>query len=137
MNPFQSESFDTIDALLEFLPPGEKRLVERLRALVLECIPDAREKMSYNVPFYSRNTRICFIWPASVPWGGITEGVYIGFMRGNELADDGYLEKGKRKTVYTKTFYRGSDIDADRVRALLYEAVDADDRALRLRKVRR
>jgi len=137
MNPFQNVSFDSIEALLEFLPPDERKLTERLRALVLECIPDAREQLSYNVPFYSRRTRICFIWPGSVPWGGIKEGVSIGFVRGNQLADDGWLERGKRKTVFTKTFLSLKDIDADRIRALLFEALDADARAFDEKKGRK
>ncbi|GAA4344314.1 hypothetical protein GCM10023184_45450 [Flaviaesturariibacter amylovorans] len=134
MNRFQPFSFDTLGELTEFLPPDQRKLLERLRALVLECIPDATEKLSYNVPFYSRRTRIVFIWPGAVGWGGTSEGVQLGFCRGNELADDGYLEKGTRKQVYMKTFHRTSDIDADRVRALLFEALDADEAAWRRKR---
>lgn len=133
-NRFQPFSFDSLEELLEFLPADQRKLLQRLRALVLGCIPDAQEKLSYNVPFYSRRTRIVFIWPGAVGWGGTFEGVQLGFCRGPELADDGYLDKGTRKQVYTKTFRHPSDIDADQVRALLFEALEADEAAWRRKK---
>ena len=127
MNPFQNVSFSTVEELLETLPPEERKLVEQLRAIVFACIPDAAEKLSYNVPFYYRHTRICFIWPGSVPWGGIKEGVMLGFCKGNRLTDIGYLDKGGRKSVFTKTFYTTKEINRETISQLLYEAVSIDE----------
>jgi len=135
MNKFQPIRFKSINEFLDYLPPTELKIVERLRSLVLECIPDAKEKLSYNVPYYYRHTRICYIWPGSVPWGKVPEGgVVLGFCKGQLLADASYLEIGERKEVYTKTFYSTKEIDADIVRQLLYEAAAIDEAVKRQKK---
>ena len=51
MNKFQPIRFSSVNELLDHLPPDELKTVERLQNLVLECIPDAKEKLSYNVPY--------------------------------------------------------------------------------------
>jgi len=128
MSKMQALDFRSVEDLLAFLPQDEARIARQLRELVLQCIPDAKEKLSYNVPFYSRFTRICYIWPGSVPWGSKTKkGVDIGFCRGNLLSDTGYLDKGNRKQVFTKTFNSSKEIDAEALRQLLYEAVVMDE----------
>lgn len=129
MNKFQNLNFNTIGDFLDHLPESELKIVEELRRIVFECIPDAREKLSYNVPFFSRKRRICFIWPASVPWGNVpVDGVQFGFTNGYLLNDDlNYLDKGSRKQVYTKTFYSIEDIDAELLRSYLFEALSIDD----------
>jgi len=67
-NP-QKIKFKNVNDFLESLPNLELELVEILRNLILESIPDCKEKLAYNVPFYYRHSRVVFIWPASVPWG--------------------------------------------------------------------
>lgn len=100
-------------------------------------LPDAKEKLSYNVPFYSRFTRICFIWPGSVPWGKTKKkGVELGFCRGNLLSDPSYLNINGRKEVYIKTFCSTKDIDVDKVRELLFEATVVDEERHRGKKRR-
>ncbi len=124
----QDVDFRHVSDLISFLPDDERKIMERLREIILQCIPDATEKLSYNVPFYSRHTRICYIWPGSVGWAGKTKkGVDLGFCRGNLLSDASYLDKGKRKQVFTKTFFSTKEIDVDKVRELLFEAVVADE----------
>ena len=127
-NKFQPFDFHSVDEFLDHLPEHELEIVEELRRIVFECIPDAKEKLSYNVPYYSRRKRICFIWPSSVPWGNTPmKGVQFGFTSGYLLQDDGgYLDKGTRKQVYTKTFYSTDDIDAEMLRSLLFEALAVD-----------
>lgn len=129
INKFQPFSFKTIDDFLEYLPEDELEIVQLLRELVFECIPEVKEKLSYNVPFYSKHKRICFIWPASVPWGNHKQkGVRLGFASGNLMNDDmGYLDKGERKQVYTKDFMAAKEIDVDIVRIYLFEAALVDD----------
>ena len=128
MSKFQPVQFQDIDDFLAFLPENEWVIVQALRRLVKDCIPQAREKLSYNVPYFSVYHNICFIWPASVPWGKVQkDGVMLGFTKGNLLSDDThYLETGNRKRVRTKTFYRTQDIDFDTLRDLLYEAMLTD-----------
>ncbi len=129
MNKLQKVKFSGIDDFLEYLPVHERKIVDRLRALILDCIPDSMEKLSYNVPYYYRHTRICFIWPASVPWGQVKlEGVQLGFCHGYLLNDDiNYLEKGDRKQVYGKTFFHLKDIETDLLRAYLFDALMVDE----------
>jgi hypothetical protein len=135
MNRFQDVDFRTVGEFLDYLPPAELKIVERLRELVFECIPDAKEKLAYNVPFYYRYARIVFIWAGSVPWGKTPkEGVELGFCRGHLLSDPSYLNAGNRKEVYIKTFYSTKDIDADAVRQLLYEAVVIDEEEHRAKR---
>ena len=127
MNPFQPLSFSSVNEFLDYLPRNELKVVECLREIIFQCIPDAKERLAYNVPFYYRHSRICYIWPGSVPWGKVKEGVVLGFCKGNLLSDASYLDKGERKNIYTKTFYGLKDIDRDTITQLLYEAVIIDE----------
>jgi len=129
MNKFQNVDFNSIGDFLDFLPDNEFIIVEELRNLIYQCIPDIKEKLSYNVPFFHRNRNICFIWPASVPWGNIPkEGIQLGFTSGNLINDfAGYLDFGTRKNVATKTFYSREEIEANLVRAYLFEALEVDN----------
>ena len=135
MNKFQPFSFKTVGEFLASLPDDELRITEALREIIFECIPDIKEKLGYNVPFYTRYSRICFIWPGSVPWGKtIKQGVELGFCKGNLLADPSYLNIGNRKEVYIKTFYSLKEIDQDIIRQLLYEAAFIDEERALLKK---
>lgn len=114
------------------LPKVEQVIVQRLRALVLECLPSAAEKAYYGegVPFYRHHRMICFIWPASVFWGPKrtletqkAKGVSLGFCQGNLMANqDGILKSEGRKQVYVMSFHSLNEIKEDQVRALLFEA---------------
>ena len=127
MNQFQPFDFRNVSEMLDFLPEKELKITEQLRQIVFDCITDAKEKLAYNVPFYYRHSRICFIWPGSVPWGKVKEGVQLGFCKGNLLSDVGYLDTGKRKNVYTKTFHHTGEIDRDKISQLLLEAAWIDE----------
>src|ERR1044072_3614848 len=104
--PGQAKTAD-VDQMIANLPRDERVLVERLRALVMECIPQATEKAYYDwrVPFYTRNRLICFIWPpsASMEPGADHEkqkskGVTLGFNQGNLMSnEDGVLLSEGRK----------------------------------------
>lgn len=126
MTKVQTESFRSVEELLATLPAEERVIVEQLREIVLTSLPNAKEKLSYGVPYYFLQSRVCFIWPASVPRGGIDKGVLIGFCKGHLLSDAGYLEAGKRKQVLTRTFYTTKEIDRERLSRLLYEAAWID-----------
>jgi hypothetical protein len=125
----QSVSFQSVDEMLNWLPEDQLGIVERLRDLVLECIPDVEERLSFNVPFYRRHKAICFIWPGAVPWGSKTwKGVEFGFNYGSLLADEAnYLERGKRKQVFSRRFYTLEEINEDLLRAYILEAAEIDE----------
>ena len=125
----QNVNFKNIDELLEFLPEDELKIVEMLRKIVFSCIPDIEEKFSYNVPFYKRHSNICYIWPSSVQWGNVKlTGVQFGFNKGYLMQDDiDWLEKGKRKQVFWKTFHSIKEIDVDLLKAYIFEAALVDE----------
>jgi hypothetical protein len=124
----QNVSFKSVEEFLDFLPENELKIVEFLRQIVLDCIPNCIEKLSYNVPFYKKNKNICFIWPASVSWGNVKHnGVKFGFTTGYLLNDEiGFLDKGTRKQVYTKDYMSINEINVDLLKAYLYEATKLD-----------
>ncbi len=125
----QDLPYSSMEGLLRFLPEAQLVIVERLRELCLECLPEAEERLTFYVPFYKRYTNICYIWPGAVPWGTKTrEGVEFAFVQGHLLADEmQYLEQGNRKQVFSKRFFNPSEIKEDLLRAYLYEALEIDE----------
>ncbi len=119
-----------ITELLEILPEEERIMVDILLSLIRNSLPAyCKEKISYNVPFFYGNRGICVVWPASVPRGGIKQGVLLGFWQGNKLNDsDNYLDKGSNKKVFYKVFKKAEDIDIQAIEKLLNEAVILDQR---------
>ncbi len=133
----QNVSFTTVTEFLEFLPTDELKVVEVLRQLVIDCIPNATEKISFNVLYYKRYKTICFIWPASILWGKKKTygGVRFGFANGNLMQDEiGYLNKGTRKQIYWKDFDSIKDINIDLLRSYIFEALIIDDQTKSIKK---
>lgn len=124
-SPFDSKS---IVRLYERMPENERIIVDVLRQIVRETLPGyCKEKLSFNVPLFYGNKAICIIWPASVPRGGIKEGVLFGFWHGNKLNDaDGFLTRGTNKQVYYKIFRSPEQIEEKPIKKLLEEAVKLD-----------
>ncbi|PJZ54028.1 DUF1801 domain-containing protein [Leptospira adleri] len=109
------------------LTEEEKEIVSTLREFVFESIPEVKEKISYNVPYYFLNTRICFIWPSSVPLGP-KSGVEFGFCKGNLLSDPRkLLFAGERKIVRSISYGSKEEIDSKALRNFLLEAVILDE----------
>lgn len=129
MPSLQPIKFRSLDDFFCQLQGNEQAIVQDLRDIVLNSIPNVREKLSYNVPYYYRHQRICFIWPASVPWGNVKQnGVLFGFCQGHLLTDElAYLDRGNRKQVYTKTYTMPDEIDRTLLQAYLAEALEVDE----------
>jgi|SRR5690606_1409949 len=134
----QCVDFQSMGELLAYLPEDQLEMVEKLREVVLESLPEVKEYLSFNVPFYKRHKSICFIWPGAVAWGNKTwEGVEFGFSYGNLLTDEAaYLDRGKRKQVFSKRFFSIEEIDEDILRAYLLEAAELDE-LMRMEKGRK
>ena len=133
----QSVSFRNVDEFLEYLPEDELKIVEALRYMIFDCIPEAVEKLSYNVPFYRKNSSICFIWPSSILWGKkqTWQGVRLGFSKGYLMRDEiNYLDKGDRKQVYWHDFHSLDDIQVDLLRSYLFEALMVDEVGIKLKE---
>ncbi|MCW5911630.1 MAG: DUF1801 domain-containing protein [Cyclobacteriaceae bacterium] len=136
-------SYRSVEELLLELPAGERKIVQHLRAIMLECLPKATEKLSYGVPFYTRNRMICFIWPPTITWDpqqlkkkeeNLAKGVTLGFCQGNRMSnEDGVLLAEGRKQVYCMYFKTLKEIDDQQIRALLFEA-DVIDESFRKKK---
>ena len=124
----QNVKFHSLDEFFEFIPKDELKIIEALRKIIFECIPDCTEGLSYNVPYYRRHGAICFIWPSSITWGGMQQkGVRFGFTNGNLLYDElNYLDKGERKQVYWRDFSHVKEINSQVLENLLHQAVLID-----------
>jgi hypothetical protein len=128
-------SAKSVDEVILSLPKNEQVIMKRLRTLILECLPKATEKVSYDVPFYNHHRMICFIWPPCVYWGPRKrwhdkkeKGVTLGFCQGNLMSnEDGALLAEGRKQVYCMYFKSLNEINEEQVRALLYEAELVDE----------
>jgi hypothetical protein len=114
--------------LFEMLTEEERVITDVLRQIITENLPPyCKEKISYNVPFFYGRKGICIIWPASIPRGGIKEGVLLGFWYGNKLPDaDRYLTHGTNKQIFYKIFFSADEIDEQAIIKLLKEAVEVD-----------
>ena len=115
--------------LFEVLPEEERIIVDVLRQIILENLPGrCKEKISYSVPYFYGKKGICIIWPASIPRGGIKEGVLLGFWYGNKLNDaDNYLIHGTNKQIFYKIFRKAEEINEAAIIKLLREAIRVDD----------
>jgi hypothetical protein len=131
-NP-QDLQFKSMDDFLEYLPEEEKEIVLFLRKIVLECMPDSKEKLAYNVPFYYRHSKICYIWPASIPWGKVSSGVGIGFCKSASLLDETF----ETATFSAKSLFSSiKEIDVTALKAQIREAILIDEQIVKARRRR-
>jgi uncharacterized protein DUF1801 len=114
--------------LYELLPENERIITDVLRRIIKENLPaGCKEKMAWRVPFFSGKKGICIVWPATIPRGGIKNGVLLGFWYGNKLRDvDNYLTHGTNKQVFYKIYYTPEEINSRPIIKLLKEAVRLD-----------
>jgi uncharacterized protein DUF1801 len=114
--------------LFEVLPEEERIIVDVLRQIILENLPaNCKEKISYNVPYFYGNKGICIIWPATIPRGGIKEGVLLGLWYGYRLIDeDNYLTHGTNKQIFYKIYKTAEEIDEGAIVKLLKKAIRID-----------
>lgn len=129
MNQVSSFKIKSLLHLFESLPENERIIVDVLRQIIIETLPaNCKEKLSYNVPFFYGNKGICIIWPATIPRGGIKEGVLLGYWYGNKLKDvDRYLTHGTNKQIFYKVFKTAEEINEKAIVKLLKEAVRVDE----------
>ena len=129
-NP-QGIQFESINEFLDNLPEEELEIVLFLQKIIQECMPDCKEKLAYNVPFYYRHSRICYIWPASVPWGKVEKGVAIGFFKGASFLDETF-ETTKFTTKLT--FNSVKEIDVELLKQQIYEGILVDNQIVKAKR---
>jgi hypothetical protein len=129
--------------LIAGLPDDERVISERLRTLILEAEPRLQEKLSYGVPYFFHHRRVCFIWPVSLipagyaPKEPLKTKVTLGLCYGNLLSNEqGLLEKGNRKQVYTIGFTSIADINDQAIHEIILEAALVDDQFKKTKKKR-
>ena len=121
--------FASAQELFDFLPGDERTLMEQLREFIISEAPGLKERLSFNILAYKGRRDVCFIWPASVLWGGkkTYDGVRFGFSHADLLDDpSGYLERGSRKQVYWRDLQEFTKTDERMLRQLLAQAVAID-----------
>ena len=126
----QERKIKTVDEFLSVIQEEELQIVDILREMILNGIPKCREKISYNVPFYSGYKTICYLWPGSILWGKKQsyEGVRLGFTNGYLMSDEHkILEKGDRKQVYWITIRAVKEINPHILQQYIQEAVIIDE----------
>ncbi|MFM6924755.1 MAG: DUF1801 domain-containing protein [Ferruginibacter sp.] len=130
MSSANNQKIRSILQLYDAIPGHERIIVDVLRAIITEHLPDyCKEKISYQVPFFYGHKGICIIWPSAIPRGGIKKGVLLGFWYGNKLTDaDQYLTHGTNKQIYYKIYQDVDEIDVKAIIKLLKEAVNLDKR---------
>ncbi|MFI5141146.1 MAG: DUF1801 domain-containing protein [Bacteroidia bacterium] len=121
--------------LFDIINENERVIVDVLRQIITATLPkNYKEKISYNVPLFYGNKGICIIWPATIPRGGIKNGVLLGLWYGNRINDaDGYLTHGTNKQIFYKIFYSPEEINEKAIKKLLNEAVRVDQQKKRIR----
>ena len=73
----------SLTELWPLLPDNERIITDVLRQVIIENLPKGyKEKLAYNVPCFYCRKRICIIWPATIPGGGVKKGVLVGFSQG-------------------------------------------------------
>ena len=112
------------EALLEDLPPGHIAIVDRLRTIVTDVVPDAIERVrprwrliGYDLNRRRGTTFFAWIWPQP-------EHVHLGFPLGVVMTDpDGVMEgAGITKQARWLTYDSPEDIDEAVATRLIEEA---------------
>lgn len=114
---------NTVSELLDRLPKEELEMVLFLRTYIVACIPNSKEQLAHHLPFYYGHSRICYLWPASVPGGGVEKGVAIGFCKSSSLADETFEAT---KDTSRLTFASMEDIDVALLKQQIDQAVTID-----------
>lgn len=124
-----AEKIKSLVQLYDCLPENEKIITDVLRHIIIDTLPAyCKEKISFNVPYFYGKKGICIVWPATIPRGGIKEGVLLGFWYGHKLKDPSrYLTHGTNKQIFYKIFKRPEEIRQRMIVSLLKEAVQLDE----------
>jgi len=124
-----------IEGLIEELPDQERSITKQLRQRLLSSAPNITEKLAFGAPFYYHHKRFAFIWPASIPWGNLKEGVALGFQNGHLFENsDGLLQAEGRKQVYRIIYKSLDEIHWDQVHYWIQEALLIDENLQSMRK---
>jgi hypothetical protein len=110
------------DSYFSQQPPEKRVLLEKLRALVRQGVPDATSSIKWGVPFYQRNGKnVCSI-------AAFKEHVGINFFASpSVLVDSGKKLEGGGKTMRMLKVRTAADIDSASILRWLKATVAAND----------
>ncbi|MBL7808466.1 MAG: DUF1801 domain-containing protein [Saprospiraceae bacterium] len=116
------------DSFLDDLTPEERSICLYLKDLLQGNFPALSVTWAYGVPYFRGRKRICFFYPASLPYSGITEGVNLGLVKGYLLSNDQQLiNMGQRKEVGYIQIRRPNQIPSETLLEILHEAILLDN----------
>ena len=106
----------TSNAWFESVPPGQSEILNRLRLLIFEAVPDAIEELKWSRPCYSTSKGLfCYL--------GTTKGhATLGFQKGTSLPDPNRLLEGSGKEMRHIKLRSLDDIDEPAFKATLQQA---------------
>lgn len=126
---------DEVENYINSLEGEEYKISSYLHQIILNTSPKIRTKLSYGVPYYRINYRLCFIWPSTAPYSIIKEGVQLGLCKGSLLSNSqGILDLGDRKEVAIANFLNSSEVNEQLISEILFEAIEIDEMVFRERK---
>ncbi|MCG6143543.1 DUF1801 domain-containing protein [Leptospira bandrabouensis] len=124
---------DKFEQFYSSLTETEISIVMRLKE-ILKPFETLEERISYSVLYYFQNSRVCFIWPASIK-PGPKSGVQFGFCNGYLLYDPNQkLEKENRKQVYCLTFHSVNEINEYELNNFIKNALEVDQSIFKKKK---
>ena len=111
----------TVDDYINQHSPDHQRILRWVRQIILLSDSNIREKISWNVPFYTyRRVHLCYLNVVrSEPMA-----VDLAFTSGHELPDEAnLLESRGRKTIKSLIIRNGADPHEVFVRTYMQEAL--------------
>lgn len=124
---------DKFEQFYSSLTETEISIVMRLKE-ILKPFETLEERISYSVLYYFQNSRVCFIWPASIK-PGPKSGIQFGFCNGYLLYDPNQkLEKENRKQVYCLTFHSVNEINEYELNNFIKNALEVDQSIFKKKK---
>lgn len=112
----------TVDEFVETkVLPEYRSVVERIRELMRECVPEATEQISYGIPSYRLTRIIAVISPTK-------KGITFAFSRGAEFEDEYKLLEGVGHVSKNVRMSGVEGMNEEALRCYIAQAVEFDQR---------
>ena len=116
-----------VDYFIDTLPEEQQKLVQLIRKLIHQVVPNVEERLSFKIPFYHYYGMFCYINP-------VKQGIDIGFCRGKDLLETfPQLQLKERAIIATLNIQHTNDIVTLEVHSLLTTAALWNEEAKRLK----
>jgi hypothetical protein len=117
----QLADMDAVEGYILDRESPQQEIMFRLHEMLLEY-PGMHTRIRYRIPFYDRNSWICYLSPKKA---GRVE---LAFIYGNRLSNEqGLLEAHGRKQVAGISFSSVREIEEQKVREVILEAILLDE----------